>query len=541
MATINDILSSNPHNAQIESIVQYLNASGTPFEKAMVALDLYTRAAYWGSAAMPLEPPPVLGAVNNPGIATQNANYQINPEVGRSVIRRAASNMVGVPNPDSPAVRAFRDYLRGIDMQAANAWIDFNHAVDVFYEVVDPISYFLNDYEGGMYQDLFLDMLGLYKRPNAALEGVQVTKYQDGVPGASPRAAQTAITVGEINAGLASDYFVLYKDPSTRYVVYFIYDGMDTPPILTPPAGYSDIYIGVVTGAAATPTELRNAIATAVSTEGWDGIIGLDPGQPAVGFTHTLAVDPFIWETPETVFALDGTWSGLFQAATTESIPPIPELFTANYQAAVPDKLAGRWFQVEHAFTATVYTFWYSYDGVGDEPVVAGTDTYIEIPLALGETRAGVAAKTDDAILNAVAGIFAFALQTSNDLVSVWVNPFFADANDPNPGTAGTYNGADIIMRSASDDSIINDNVDLVDFKAWQTNNNDLRATYDAAFDAEFYLSSIYENSKFGLCKNPATHSVYRFFQHNIEVARMPFNRTGVLFVNTRKERCKDC
>jgi hypothetical protein len=375
MATINEVLASNPHKDAFDSLIQYLNENQNPFEAALAANMMYTRLTFWGAASIPGPPPPKY-TPSGMGNLVNNTNYQVQPQVAKVVIRQAAFD-AGVDDPLSADLLTFQNYLDQLDAGLSNAWIDFNLAINVFYEVIDPISYFINDYMQGGYAELFIDMLGLYARPGAQLNGLGIMRSVDDI-----NINYNAAVASKLN----SRSFSLYDELDTEHLFWFNFMGTGTPP------------------------------------------------QSATATLHEIAID---------------------------------DITKAEIQTA--------------------------------------TDAIIEIVAKWTRTK-------------------------YDDLISTWVLDAVYDATPPDNGTAGTYNNGITSMVSAYDASVIDGNIDVMDFILWQNTNNSMRAVYDEAFDMAFYLDTLNENSLFNITKNPALQAVYRFFPYNIEVAQMGYNLPGTIF-----------
>jgi hypothetical protein len=396
MATVNNILITNPHREAFGSIIKYLNANQNPFESALAANYIYTRLTYWGSGSMPIEPPPDFSAPSGVGAVINSVNYQTSPEIARSVIKLAAVD-AGADAAETAPLVAFRRYLDGIAMNTANAWIDFNHAINVFYEIIDPINYFMVDYSLGSYSTKFLAMLGLYKRKGSAGNGIKIS----------------VITEGDL------------------------------------------------------------------------------------------------------------------------LVPGIKEITKIDFRSVIVSELTGRWFAIYNQL-GQMYVFYYNIDGSGVAPGVPGSFLETQITIADSSTTSKISAlgRTLD-IINGIAHFTSLGITDEYGLIQL-NTPF--NANAPLNGTAGGYDGA-VTSMLASDGSLITAGIGVDDFVTWQSNNNTLRAVYDAAFEQNIYIESIYTNTVFEEDKATSTHNVYRFFQHDIEIAGMTYNASGVTFINKNTVR----
>jgi len=388
MATVSEILATNPHKDAFGSIIQHLNASQNPFESALAANFIYTRLTYWGSGSMPIEPPPDFSAPSGVGSVINSVNYQTSPEVARSVIKIAAAD-AGVDAAETTALVAFRRYLDGISMNTSNAWVDFNQAINVFYEIIDPITYFMVDYSLGAYADQFLAMMGLYKRKGSAGNGVKVSTLREG----------------------------------------------------------------------------------------------------------------------------DLTTS-------------IKELTKIDFRSVIVSELTGRWFALYDQLNQ-MRVFYFNIDGVGPAPGVPGS--FSETPIALLTPVSKIDAL--GATLGVIDSLGPFTSLGITDEYGVIELDAAYNALKPLSGTAAGYDGA-VTSMLASDGTLIQAGIGDDEFIIWQNVNNTQRAVYDAAFEQDIYIESIWSSSLFGQDKSTAIHNVYRFFQHNIEVSSITYNSTGVTFTN---------
>lgn len=524
MATINEVLANNPHREAFNSIIQYLNESGNPFEKALVANLIYNRLSNWGAGKLPLEPPPVLNAPDGYGASVANANLQEEPQVGAYMIRQAAIS-ANAGDPLVSQIVSFRNYLDGISANVANAWVDFNLAVDVFYEIIDPFTYFAASYKAGAEKSTFLDILGLYERPGVAGNGILVQTVQDGISGTAPRAATTTLIVDQVVVGDLPIYFTHFTNATTRYIIWATVDGSGSAPTLDPIAGVTDIAVEITLTSGMSQQEVRNAFSSGFEGNLQDVVVGLDPGGTSFSISNTFA-----GVVPESTFNVPatGSWDELFSQGSnlTEGTP---ELLQISYGAVIASELGGRYFQLFFGASrfAVNYVFWYNVDGSNVQPVVPGATGYFEIAISSTDSLSDVQAATDPVVEGAQFGAWTKVNQV--DCCSLFaVN---GDQPAPDNGTVAVYSGAIETMRSAGDDSVI-DTVNEADSKQWATTNNTLRAVYDSAFEQDFYLVSLSEAPTFNLVKTGALQNVYRFFPFNIETATLAYNTPGTQWNN---------
>lgn len=530
MATVSQILERNPHREAFDSIIQYLNNSNNPFENALVANLLYNRLSNWGAGTLPLEPPPLLGAPEGYGASIANTNFQENPHVGAYVIRQAGINRT-LKDPLTSPIVSFRNYLDGINTSIANAWADFNIAVDVFYEVIDPFSYFATVYKSGLEKTLFLDVLGLYERPGVIGNGVQVNTVKDGVNGIDSRGASTSIYCDVIKDGVEGSYFTHVNDTvgnAIRYIVWLSIDGKGIAPSLSPISGITNSLIQVDLSTIFTADQVRDAILKEV--ESLIGVtVNVDKAKPIITLTNT-----FKGSVEESIFSLPAleTWDGIFTQGT-DTIAGTPELVEIHYGGVIASKLGGRYFQLSNDPNSkfkTVTAFYYNVDGLDSAPKeLSGVTNYVEIPIKSTDTIETVQELTDEAVQKAVA-FAGWTLVQRKNYCSLFA--IGGTAPQPDNGTVALYSGAVTSMKSVTNSSTIG-TVNAEDFEQWANMNNTLRAVYDSAFDDGFYLTSLGGVSKhFKIAKSGALQNVYRFFPSNIEVSSMTYNTPGIQWNN---------
>ena len=150
MATVAQLLRSpGPVIEAFLPLIQNLKADGDPFKVNEAAKIINDKMLLWGE-----------------GVTYETITNFPTAHVDQRL--RNASESVLIKN--------FLSKMNSINLDAPNAWLEFQKFVDLFYKILDPITYFLNSTDiriNGLNKttgvvprvNFYLDRIGLYRRP----------------------------------------------------------------------------------------------------------------------------------------------------------------------------------------------------------------------------------------------------------------------------------------------------------------------------------------------------------------------------------------
>lgn len=545
MATIDSVLKNTDYSPLIDGIASYLLEENDPFKNAMAALILEMKLKNWNSGGLRQEKPSFFENSNEgKGDYIASTNPQMHPWAGLVFLRDLAS-IEGYNDPFDTVMARFYDEVAALPGAAPNAWANFNFAVNVFHELIDSYSFFAM-YKDGLYAQRIQDYLGLYQRPGSFGTGLNIYSIIDGFPGGV--AAEFWLQWDTGGAAPKTPLFWTLWDfeNGNHHFINIRLDGWVPNIGPTPVAPDAGTIIPVVVdlfSLSDAPTNAAAIIAVlsgiSTITDIWDlSLTG--PGNSQVRFlrkaTGAIYASP---ATPVDDIYLSTNFAGIYSTFNIASLgePGTGEKETIkiDYRAIYSNDLNGRYFSIWDELD-TQYVFWYDIEAIA--PTVPGA-TLVQISITGNETPEEIQTLTDAAIL--AQGFL--TLVSADNLCSGYIYINEGAVTDPTPDTADTIFGWSAIteMRSVGDNTLITD-VDPWTYNDWILQNNNFRAVYDTAFNAEYYLSSIQGqdgNGDFigdgigGKYAHPANRPMFRINQYLIDLSLIAYNVPGSSFAIT--------
>jgi len=361
---LNVQLQNNPFAGYIIPLIEYFNdphaRARNPFEALSVAILLKQRSASWSLGALGAEPgiqdrwfegcwcPDAFGLFGYRWVSpcskcktleAPTDRQSISPTVPLEAFINNLTRELGVNSAFTPIITTFKQQLSGINTDLTNSWVFFNQLIDVFFENVSFIDYFLLGYHNGIYADAIQALIGGRFQEDYNPTGLLVETISDGGAGTPGTKAVNTIQVGATDAGVAGTYWTMYFQPTKRIVAWVSSLGV-LPPVVPLEPGVTDVYVPMAINPADGIDIIAAAIVTAfIGVPGYDSVVQ-GPFDTVV-FTNTYeGTVPVSDFTP-----LFGTWVGGFVDGTP-AIPGIGEETKISYAKATVSNLIGQWFKI---------------------------------------------------------------------------------------------------------------------------------------------------------------------------------------------------
>lgn len=254
---------------------------------------------------------------------------------------------------ESALIANFRYQLNSFNMNIPNAWLELQKFIDLFYKLVDPLTYFLKSEDEAQWVNcpppelspcppglnFFAGRVGAYRRPYVAGEGTGfiidnpvtgdgATKHQVSVTYELPAIQGLPCNPPEPPciplSALNDRYFEMYYTAVDKDVFWYDVDGAGTPPVVGGPGIVNLISIALTT-ATDTIAEVKSLTdAAIIGTTHWASIADcppLPPAHPSCGGLYSTLFEADVvgarvdaidgkdgYETPETtMLASDGS------------------------------------------------------------------------------------------------------------------------------------------------------------------------------------------------------------------------------------------
>ena len=387
---LNVQLQNNPFAGYIIPLIEYFNDPHArvrnPFEGLSVAILLKQRSASWSLGALGAEPgiqdrwfegcwcPDAFGLFGYRWVSpcskcktleAPTDRQSISPTVPLEAFINNLTRELGVNSAFTPIITTFKQQLSGINTDLTNSWVFFNQLIDVFFENVSFIDYFLLGYHNGIYADAIQALIGGRFQEDYNPTGLLVETISDGGAGTPGTKAVNTIQVGATDAGVAGTYWTMYFQPTKRIVAWVSSLGV-LPPVVPLEPGVTDVYVPMAINPADGIDIIAAAIVTAfIGVPGYDSVV--QGPFDTVTFTNT-----YEGTVPVSDFTnLLGTWVGGFVDGTP-AIPGIGEETKINFANAVSSNLVGQWFKMFGAADLGVL-FYYQTAAELIDPATLGT------------------------------------------------------------------------------------------------------------------------------------------------------------------------
>ena len=397
ITNLNVKLQNNPFAGYIIPLIEYFNdphvRARSPFEALAAAALMANRQTYW-TEGNPPSPERLnfrqcccggsnggciwLATIFNcppcDGLNTAKVT-QSGPTSLYNLLVSAAAE-VNVGNPWTPAIRNFEAQLAGMSMNSSNDWIFMQQMVDVFYENVDFVSYFTNDYESGVYAGIFTSLVGGTFRDGYNPTGLLVETTTDGTPSVPATPGKTDITFNSTDPGDENSYYVIYTDATNATVFWYNFGGGAEPVVVIP--GVSVVYVEYLIDPALPPADFAVEIQNQSI-----GIIGFDSVTQVDVSTVRYVTSFNGLRTTSDFAAMPVTWDGVFVDGTAV-VAGTGEATKISYAKATAPALVGSWFKMFGAADDGIL-FYYEKAGVPINPASFGVAYASAIAIPLNE------------------------------------------------------------------------------------------------------------------------------------------------------------
>lgn len=374
ITNLNTRLQNNKFAPLILPIIAHFNDPHTrpnnPWSALFVAGLLTQRSLNWGDGPYYDINPYRICTCGTPPSATAQWVHREKPcpACDESVTKATSSNVTtstleeliirgaldaGFNNPLVPEIKAFQQLLGGISMHESNDYVFFQQMIDVFYENVSFMNYFLYEFENGTKPELYMNLLGGDFREGFKTAGLLVETITDGEAGVATKAKTTispnatGFTEGLLIPGPYIDFFV---SPTDRRVIWFGISTSYLQPTVTPIGGEVITYHKVALSGGMSVDASRLATKNAIEgfsipnidapyIDATEVIIELTATGPAPGPTGGSDFSTF------TGFNAGWIWSFADGMPATG----IQEVTSIDYRRATVNGLIGTWFKMYNA------------------------------------------------------------------------------------------------------------------------------------------------------------------------------------------------
>jgi len=369
ISNLNIRLQNNKFAPIILPIIAYFNSPHTrpsnPYSALFVAGLLTERALNWGDGPnYGINPYRICTCGEPPGASAEWVHRETPcPECNDLTSLDGATKTLeeivilgaldaGFNNPATPEIKTFEQLLGSISMHESNDYIFFQQMIDVFYENVSFMNYFLYEFENGTQPGLYMNLLGGGFREGFNITGLLVETISDGIPVTPATKATTRVFVGETGAPVGqvgpAPYFTIFSTDSDEEVFWMEIGGNYVQPAPPVGGGVTQAFHKITLANSTPETDIGIAVASAITSSGVFSAPTMDGNTVVVeaNVAGTCIVPGQVDYTLATDGGLPNGSKEFTFADGTNDIPGADEVTSIDYKRATAKNLIGTWFKM---------------------------------------------------------------------------------------------------------------------------------------------------------------------------------------------------